>query len=220
MAPDYQCVHCGSPIDLEDTNVATDVALCRSCGQTMAFSTIVGRREFAGVDLSKPPKGVRVETSIIRGVELRYHRFSPLVLFFIPFTAIWSGFSLWGIYGRQFAEGKFDPGAALAGLPFLIGTIFLLAFIAFLLFGTRRLSITPGRAEVFTGVGPIGWRKSMPLSRTTHINLALSNYRVNRVPQPEIVVTNEDGEVKFGATLPEDVRSFFAATLRKATEGS
>lgn len=159
MAPEYHCVHCGLPIDLEDTNVATDVALCRSCGETMAFSAIVGRREFAGVDLSKPPKGVRVETSIIHGVELRYRRFSPVVLFLIPFTALWSGFSLWGIYGRQLAEGKLDLGTALAGLPFLIGTAVLLTFIAFLLFGTRRLSITPGRAEAFVGLGPFGWKK-------------------------------------------------------------
>lgn len=62
--------------------------------------------------------------------------------------------------------------------------------------------------------------KKMALSPTTRVNLALSSYSVNRVPQPEIVVTNEDGEVKFGATLPEDVRSFFAATLRRAKEGS
>jgi recombinational DNA repair protein (RecF pathway) len=35
----YECLHCGQPINLEDTNVATDVALCRACGQSIPRPT-------------------------------------------------------------------------------------------------------------------------------------------------------------------------------------
>jgi hypothetical protein len=66
---------------------------------------------------------VRVGQSLINGIEITYRRLSPVVLFLIPFTALWSGVSMWGIYGRQLVQGKFDPAHSLFGLPFLLGTM-------------------------------------------------------------------------------------------------
>ncbi|MEX1044763.1 MAG: hypothetical protein WEC73_01435, partial [Chthoniobacterales bacterium] len=61
MAPAPHCLHCGQVLDLADTNVATDVALCRTCGRTMAFSAILPPDEIATVGFAAPPRGVKVD---------------------------------------------------------------------------------------------------------------------------------------------------------------
>ena len=121
----YSCSSCGAGIVLADVNVSTDIALCRACGKTMPFSDIAPIPGAADMDLTRPPKGVRVEDSPIRGRSIIYRKISPVVFFLIPFTAAWSGFSMTGIYGRQIAKGEFDPASSLLGLPFLIGAIVL-----------------------------------------------------------------------------------------------
>lgn len=220
MTETYRCRHCGAAVALADTNVATDIALCRACGKTMPFSSIAGAHELDVVDLTKPPKGVRVSNSLIGGVEVVYHRISPIVYVLIPFMLFWSGFSLWGIYGSQIAAGKFKLGDSLFGLPFLVGTIVLLAVITFLLFGAWRIAITRGNCEVFVGVGPIGRTKKIPLARDSAIALVEGTFRVNNVPQKEIAVTTGSDRISFGAMIPIEARTFIAAVLQKAAKTS
>lgn len=173
-----------------------------------------------GIDLSKPPRGIKLSHSLISGIEITYRRFHPGVLFLIPFAAVWSGFSLWGIYGSQFAKGKFDLAASLAGLPFVLGTVVLLAVITNLLFGRWRLLIDRGAARIFNGVGPFGRHREVTLAPDTKIRLVPSNLRVNGRQRTQIEVSRENRVVKFGASLPDDVRRFFAAVLRKAVPGA
>jgi DNA-directed RNA polymerase subunit RPC12/RpoP len=216
MQPKYSCIHCGKPVDLDDTNVTTDVALCRSCGKSMSFSAIAQQPDLAAVDLTAPPKGLRVGQSLISGVEITYRRFSPIVLFLIPFTALWSGVSMWGIYGRQLVQGKFDPAQSLFGLPFLLGTIVLLIIITYLLFGHWRIHVGRGECEIFSGVGPLGRRRRIRLERGSLVRIEASTLKVNNVPQQHIVITTGDEQLKFGATLPVEVRAFLAAVLQRA----
>ena len=182
----------------------------------MPFSSIAEQSELGAVDLSAPPKGVRVGGDLIGGIEITYRRFSPVLFFLIPFAALWSGVSLAGIYGSQLAKGKFDWEASLFGLPFLIGTIVLLTVIAFLLFGSRRINLGRGVCGVFIGIGPLGWRRTIPLVPGTTVRLEASSLRVNNVRQRDVVVTTGDQSIKFGATLPDEVRAFVAAVLQKA----
>jgi hypothetical protein len=216
MAAAPHCLHCGQVLDLADTNVATDVALCRACGRTMSFAAVLPADETATVDLAAPPRGVKVDHSLIHGIEIRYRRLNPVVFFLIPFTALWSGLSLWGIYGSQLSDGALDPTLALAGLPFVLGTLVLLAVIAWMLLGHWRVRLNRGTAEIFRGVGPFGRRQHLPLGRDTVIRLAPSSLRVNGRPQREIVMATGSHTVKFGALMPGDVRVFLAAVLRQA----
>ncbi len=216
MSETYRCPHCGAAIDLADTNVATDIALCRACGKTAPFSSIVAQPELAAVDFAAPPKGVRIEKSLIDGIEITYRKLSPVLLFLIPFVVLWSGGSMFGIYGQQIVRGKFDLQMSLFGLPFLLGTVVLLSIIAFLIFGHRRISLGRGECEVFMGVGPLGWRRTIPLTTESVVRLEISSVRVNHVQQRDVVVTTGDRKIKFGATVPEDVRVFIAAVLQKA----
>ena len=218
MTATCRCPHCGSDIAASDTNVATDIALCRTCGKSVPFSSIAEAAEIDAVDLASPPKGIRIERNLISGVEIIYRRLSLVLLFLIPFAALWSGLSLSMIYGSQIVAGKFDPTASLAGLPFLIGTVILLSIIIFLLFGRWRIHVDRGECEIFTGVGPIGRRRRIPLATDSTINLEMSSLRINNIPQRHVVITTHGQTLKFGATLPENVRVFFAAVLKKAAQ--
>jgi hypothetical protein len=172
--------------------------------------------ETAGIDLSTPPRGVNVAHSLISGIDLTHRRFNPAVLALIPFTAVWSGFSLWGIYGSQIASGKFDAAASLAGLPFVLGTVVLFSVIAHMLFGRWHVHIDRGTVRIFSGVGPIGRRREMTLGPGAQVRFGPSRlHRRGRTAQ-DIILEHEGRRVNFGATLPDDVRLFFAAVLRQA----
>jgi hypothetical protein len=220
MSSEFHCLHCGAKIDPADTNVATDLALCRACGKTMPFSALADAGGLAAVDLSAPPRGVLVGHSLISGIDVTYRRINPVVFFLIPFTALWSGLSLWGIYGPQFTKGEFDPTIALAGLPFVLGTVVLLGTITFMLLGRWQVRLDRRRCHVFTGVGPLGRERSIPLEAGTTVRLETGKFRINNRPQLEIVVTTGDRSMRFGATLPADVRLFLAAVLRQAAQAA
>ena len=170
----------------------------------------------AAVDLSAPPRGVRVSRSLLTGLDLVYRRVNRTVFFLLPFTALWSGLSLGGIYGKQIAGGKFDWAASLAGLPFVIGTVVLLGTILFMLFGRWRVRIDRGVVAVSVGVGPFGRHRDIALQPGSLVRLEDSRIRVNRVPQCVIAITTADRTLRFGAGLPREVRMFFAAALRRA----
>jgi hypothetical protein len=211
----YQCSSCGAGIALADVNVANDIALCRSCGKTMAFSDITPIPGAADIDLSRPPKGVRIKDSPIRGRSIIYRKISPIVFFLIPFTAAWSGFSMTGIYGRQIAKGEFDPGISLFGLPFLIGTIVLVSVILFMLFGRWRFSLNRGLLEVATEIGPIGWTRRLACDKSARVSLRDSAVRHNNVPQKLIHVECQGNSLKFGAIIPEEGKKFIAEAIRR-----
>ncbi len=216
MTSPYECRHCGSLIDLADTNVSTDVALCRRCGRTMPFSALAAATGDREADLASPPRGVRVGRSLIDGIDITCRKFNPVVLFLIPFTAVWSGFSMWAIYGRQVTDGKFSLAMSLFGLPFLFGTIALVSFIAFQMFGSTRIRIGRGTCEAFIGIGPLGWRRSIRIHPASKVRIETGHVTVNRVRQKHIVITTDGEAMKFGTLLAPEARDFIAAVLQRA----
>ena len=100
------CPACRSTIATDDINVSTDLALCRECGKSFRFSEIVGEPSSIGPDLNSPPSGAWYEPrpdGFTVGATTRTWQ----AAFVIPFTCVWSGFSISGIYGMN-----------LKGLPF------------------------------------------------------------------------------------------------------
>jgi len=215
MDNSYHCQTCGAVIPLADVNVSSDIALCRACGNTMAFSTLVPLPGGASVNLQHPPKGVRIVEDILGGKSIIYRRFSPILLFLIPFTAAWSGLSMYGIYGRQIREGRFDLGHSLFGLPFLIGTVCLVSFILFLLLGRWRISVNRDQLAVTMEVGPIRWTRRLACDRSARVSMKLSSMRTNNVPQSLIQVECQGNILKFGTMLPEEVKNFIAELIRR-----
>src|SRR5581483_3482061 len=131
------CSRCGSPLPAADINVAADVALCRQCGAAGRFSELV-QNKFHSLHLAYPPSGTSFQ--VVRGgFSAHATTRSAQAWFLVPFLMVWSGVSLNGIYGTQFRNGRFDPGASLFGLPFVAGT---------LLFGAQALMYVCGRIVV------------------------------------------------------------------------
>ena len=170
----------------------------------------------ADVDLAAPPRGVKVSRSLISGIEINYRHFNPAVLALIPFTAVWSGFSLWGIYGPQIASGQFDAAASLAGLPFVLGTVVLISVIVHMLFGRWRVHIDRGTVRIFAGVGPFGRGKEMTLGPGARVRLGPGRLHRRGRSTQDIILEHDGRRVNFGGSLPDDVRLFLAAVLRQA----
>jgi hypothetical protein len=211
------CPGCRHPIPLQDINVAKDIALCRSCGKTWTFSLVRSASEIGEVNLEQPPRGVRVETDF-EGTTIRYRRISRGVIFLIPFTAAWGGFSLAGVYGSQIRSGHFELGQSLFGLPFLLGTVGLCTAILYMLFGRWEIKLQRGEGTVFTGVGPVGWRRRFEFGLGAQVALEPSSYEVNHQRQ-EAIVLSQGGQkvISFGASLqPREMKIFIAAAMSRA----
>ena len=173
----YNCPECGANVPLADMNVAADVALCRACGTR---SRIAELRE-SGDDatdykaLSGPtPKHVKVVRDLndpSGKVELRYWKFSPVVLFLIPFTCVWSGMSIGVIYGSQIAKHALDWKLSLFGIPFLVGTVVLVGVILNMLFARRRLVLERGHGAYSAKVFGIGRARHFDLNRETKLSV-------------------------------------------------
>lgn len=217
---DYTCPLCQTGIALEDVNVATDIALCRACGKTSSFADLIGFTEISPNVLQPPPKHVQMTKNLQNGTVITHHKFSAILLFLIPFAAIWSGGSMWGIYGTQISNGTFDLGQSLFGLPFLIGTIFLVSVILVLLFGTWKITLLNGQGTVFFGVDPLGWTRRFTYSRDTLVGLRNTSLKVNNVPQKGILIQNGNAEFTFGSVLPEAVKHYIAAAIKQEVESA
>ena len=169
-------------------------------------------------DLSAPPRGVRVSRNLISGIDFIYRRINPVVFFLLPFTALWSGLSLGGIYGSQLQNGDFDPVMSLAGIPFVIGTLVLIGVMAFMLLGSWRVRLERGRMTLFVGIGPIGRRSGITIDSQTRVELLDGYVKVRRIPRQVIRIKTREQAVYYGAGLPHEVRLYLAAFLRKSVE--
>jgi hypothetical protein len=216
----YACPACHAIIPIEDVNVAADIALCRACGKATPFSLLCGASQISTADLEMPPRGVKVERDFTEGIRIVYRRISPLLLFFIPFTAIWSGGSMWGIYINPLMKGEFNFRESLFGLPFLIGTVVLVGVIAFMMFGKWVVTLRKGEGTVFVGVGSLGWTRHFVYKPDSLVSLQRTNVEVNNVPQKGVAVRTDEQDFVFGSTLKDDVKRFIAAYITKAARAS
>jgi len=216
----YTCPQCDANIALEDVNVATDIALCRACGKTSSFADIIDAAEISPDALQHPPRHVQLTNDLQNGTVITYKKLSALLLFFIPFTAIWSGGSMWGIYGQQISRGTFDLGKSLFGIPFLIGTLILVSLILSMLFGAWKITLHNGQGRVFFGMGPLGWTRRFTYNRDTQVGLRTSSVRVNNVQQKGILIQNGEAELIFGTLFPEPAKHYIAAAIKKEIESA
>jgi hypothetical protein len=97
-----------------------------------------------------PPKGVDlVET--MDGFRLTLSTRSCIAFFLVPFTLVWAGGSLGGIYGTQINQGKFNLMMSLFGLPFLLGSIALIGLTVMSVCGRTIVELAGGKFSIRTG---------------------------------------------------------------------
>lgn len=199
MSTTWTCPQCDALILMEDVNPSADLALCRTCGQTHSFEGLVQAEEFGDVDLRDMPKGIRIVPDPMVDRRIISQRMSPAVFFLVPFTLLWGGGSMFGIYGTQFASGSFQIGQSLFGIPFLIGTIALVSVTLFMLRGRTEIALHRGEGTIFVGLGSIGRPRRFTYDRGTQVLLTKSGVSRNNVPQEQVTLRHDGVDVSFGA---------------------
>lgn len=203
----YRCPKCGEVIDINDLIVEEE-----------------GGEDDGAVLSAPPPKHISVKTEIdgvVPVTTILYKRVNPLALFLVPFTCLWGGVSMAGIYGSQIMKGEFDLAASLFGLPFLVGTVVLTTFCLFLIFGKYVLTLSGGQGRLFTGIGPIGFKKLFKYGYGTKVTVEEETRRTNRGGSvtTRCMRVAEEGDEKGGVTLcgsfePEAL-AYVAAVVRR-----
>jgi len=159
---EFHCPDCGLPIETADLAPAQGLGVCRFCEKSFplaACQTAIPFEQRSLVPVMAPPKGVDlVET--MDGFRLTLSTRSCVAIFLVPFTLVWAGGSLGSIYGTQIAKGEFNWMMSLFGLPFLVGSAFLIPLTAMAVAGRSVVELAGGRLSLRTGVFGIYRTKS------------------------------------------------------------
>jgi len=161
---EFHCPDCGLPIQAPDLAPAQGVAVCRFCEKPFPMEACQAAVPFADrniVPVMTPPKGVDlVET--MDGFRLTLSTRSCIAIFLVPFTLVWAGGSLGGIYGMQIAKGEFNWMMSLFGLPFLVGSFFLIALTVMSVCGRTIVELAGGKFSIRTGALGVYRTQSAP----------------------------------------------------------
>jgi len=199
---------------MEDVNVSTDIALCRRCGRTYAFSEVVGGDAVA--DLNAPPNGAWYEV-LADGFRVGASTRSWAALFIVPFMCVWSGGSLGGIYGSQLRSGHFNPFMSLFGIPFLIGTVIFGSYAVMTVAGKVEVTKRGDRLTVFTGVGALGWQRGYSAAEFSSVREDVgwnSSSWSNR--RGKVIALEGRRRAAFGVMLSDERRYFVLSALRQS----
>jgi hypothetical protein len=207
------CPACGQPIPPASINVATDVALCPACGHLASLATLLASppAPSAAPSLEHPPKGAWARRGMegpVFGATTR----SPIAFFLVPFMAVWSGFSLGGIYGSQIRNGEFNLFASLFGLPFLGGSILFGSIALMSICGKVEVRLRHRQGTIFTGIGPIGWTRRFNLDEVETIEE--TTRQSSRGRSRTGITLRGKSSLTFGTGLSEARRWFLLNVLR------
>jgi hypothetical protein len=233
------CPRCKRAIPSEDVNVAQDIAFCRNCDLSHRLSTLTSATPVdENVDVNRPPAGawhVQDGEGVRVGSTLRSLGQAFALLFFCLF---WNGIVSVFVFMAAAStlhhlgmplpswvhlKGGFAPiGLTLFMWIFLtpfvcIGLAMLATFVSCLA-GRIEVRTSHGEAVLFTGVGPIGFRRRFSVSDVMDVRLEENNWRDSRGASrrgTQIVVDTKQKPYNFGSMLSAERRRFLAAVLKK-----
>lgn len=226
------CPKCGREVTPGNVNVAKDTGYCESCKELFSLSELQHGGEAASQHSEdmmllqqEPPNGVELMRNTRETIVLARH--SRLHLFFmVPFTAVWGGFSLFGIYGTQIIKHHFDLKASLFGLPFLFGTFFLLFLIIYPLISWVMIRFTsngvilkrlcfrkPELADEFQANFPS--TEEMTCKNGYWKWEKLKNVKVQASNQNHRIDTGYDESTLIIPALPRDRQNYMLAVMRE-----
>lgn len=206
------CPKCRSEIPLDDVNVSTNIALCRRCGQNWNYADLTDDSS-TNFDVMNPPKGAWFHEMPPCGFEVGVSTRSPTAFFLVPFMCVWSGFSLGGIYGTQFVKGHFNLGESLFGIPFILGTILFGSIAVMAVCGKVVVTVDDESGIIFTGVGPIGWRRRFNWRNVSGIRRT-EKYG-NRGSVSEQITFDGEKRLNFASGVKDARLDFMFAVLKK-----
>jgi len=238
-----RCPTCSKTILSDDVNVAKDVAYCRSCNLAHSLSALIHTNELTeGVNLDRPPSGVRYDLHEGHITVSATHRSLVAAAGTLAVALFWNGivsvFVLFAIAGTlrnlNVTLPTWFPTPNMNGSPMGVGmTLFLWIFLTpFIVIGTSMIGAfflsVGGRTEVqadptggtvFTGVGPIGYRRRFMPSQVSDVRIEDKQWRDSDGDRQQkiciIIETREGKLIRFGSMLSNERRRFLAAVLRK-----
>ena len=200
---EFHCPECGLPIEVADLAPAQGVAVCRFCEKPYplaACQQAVPYEQRNIVPEQVLPKGVTLAETM-DGFRLTLSTRSCIAFFLVPFTMFWAGGSVGGIYGTQIAKGEFNLWISLFGLPFLVGSIFLIAITMMTVAGRCVVELAGGKFSIRTGALGVYRTKSVAWDDVLSCRLteATSRGRSSYSTTYQVEIAVERGEpLRFG----------------------
>ncbi len=241
------CPKCGRVIPSDDINVANDVAYCRNCNLAHKLSSLARAAELeTGIDLSNPPAGAWQQQDGMGTIIGATHRSLGAALGLLAVSLFWNGIvsvfvslaSASTLHLLDLPVPAWFPAPIMNDSPMGMGmTIFLWLFLTpfiaigvgmicallLTLAGGTEVSMNRFEASVFTGIGPIGYRRRFDPQAVTDVRIDDQRWRDSdgdyRRKTCILIETREGKKLKFGSGLTEERRRFVAASLRKALLG-
>lgn len=237
------CSRCKQLIPEADVNVAADVAYCRACHLAHPLSSLVHGVPLDDLDPSRPPAGTWYQSSGI-GVEIgATHRSVGAAILTLAMALFWNGIvSVFVVFALSstlqhlnvptpdwFPAPKMNGGEMGVGMtiflwlfltPFIaIGLAMIAAFLS-ALGGRTEVRIRQGEGNIFTGVGPVGWRQRFNAESVKDVRIDHQSWRDHdrdRRTRNKIILEKQDGKtIKFGSMLNAERMKFVAGATRQA----
>jgi hypothetical protein len=198
--------------------VAVGAAFCRQCGEAYSLNYILAKDEAPQEEVQEveaallnPPSGAGVE-EFPEGFRVWASTRSCIALFLVPFTVVWAGGSLGGIYGSQIVNGEFNLIMSLFGLPFAAGSAMLVLFTLMSVWGRMEIRVEGDEGQVFTGISDVGRRKRFRWSEFTGVRR--ESHRDSDGDRQLRLVLEGPQRLEFGQGLSEARQLFMLAVLR------
>ena len=200
---EFHCPECGLPIAVADLAPAQGIAVCRFCEKPYPFAACQEAIPFEQRNVIPEhalPKGVVLEETM-DGFRLILSARSCIAFFLVPFTLFWVGGSVGGIYGTQIAKGEFNLWISLFGIPFLAGSVLLIAITVMAVAGRCVVELAGGKFSIRTGALGVYRTKSVAWDDVLSCRLteATSRGRSSYSTTYQVEIAVERGEpLRFG----------------------
>ncbi len=237
------CSKCQRVIPHVDINVASDVAFCRGCNLAHKLSSLIHGVELdRNIDLDRPPSGAWHHSSVLGADIGATHRSAGAMFGALAISLFWNGivsiFVLFAIGAtlqllhiplpEWFPAPKMNGSGMGVGMtiflwlfltPFItVGLVMIGAFLSALA-GRTEVRIRQAEGVVFSGIGPLGWRRRFNPETVTDVRIDNRHWRDSdgdRRNKIQIIIETQDGkQIKFGSMLRDERMKFVAAAVRK-----
>jgi hypothetical protein len=195
------------------------------------------------MDLSRPPKGAWQRGSALGTLIGATHRSVGGAIGTFAFAAFWNGIvsifvalalaSTLALLGVPrpgwFPAPVMNGGAIGVGMtiflwlfltPFILVGLAMIAAFFSCLGGRTEVQVREWQGELFTGVGPIGWKRKFKTENVKDVRIEDKQWRDSdgdhRRSTHILIEMTEGKPIKFGSSLNPERRQFVAAALRHA----
>ncbi len=235
------CPSCHADYPTDDVNVSEGVAYCRDCDLLTRLSDLLPSGSPAAppdsvldsIDTESPPDGcfvmdlgsrIRIVASARSFTGAAGALFTAL--FWNGIVSVFVAIAIGGTLQRFGIPLPSWAPSGMNGMPVLFLWVFLLPFIAIgvvlfwaaltSLLGRCEATLSGPDAVLFTGFGPIGWKRRFQAVDIRSVRLGQTTWTQNKRHRPCIEVQTSSGKThRLGTILPEPRRKWMAAALKE-----